>query len=189
MAKVKLLLVLILLALIVSACGGGPKADAKKLTDRFPVEVFTIVEEPEDENTPAEEPIRLWELSDDQTQLSIETQTNYGYSTIVYEGDNDLEDVKAYITVWVHANESAADVALEATLLDWQLQGVRFDSVRFGRDSFDAGVIAGGQLYIYQAESKIIELRIIPEALGTEIPELASERLLETILLVLENVD
>lgn len=188
MRRIRLLLVFTIMALLVVACG-GPKDEAKKLVNRFPAAINDLNRE---DAQWWQSPIPIWELTDDRTVLSIETQSNYGYATISYEGNDerfDLEDITAYITVWVHANESAADVALESMLLDWQLQGLRFDSIRFGASTFDAAALEGGNLYLHQNEDIVIEIRIIPEEIGKEIPEAAAERVLETILRVLRNAD
>lgn len=145
-----------LMLLMIVACS-GPKSEARDLVDRFPVEILS---EPDDTG----ETFVWWELSEDRTELSIETQTNYGQSTIVYEGDADqVEDMLAYITIFVHANESAADVALQDTLLDWQIQGARFESERFGRDRFDFALLNGGLLAYYQSGTTLFEVRLIPE--------------------------
>ena len=176
MVRWQMFVVLIVLAGFAVGCG-GPKADARKWADRFPAEIMA---EAEDDDA---EPVVWWEMTDDRTDLSIETQANYGYSTVIYEGTADaIEDVLAYITVVVYANESAANVAQEATMLDWSLQGIRFEAERFGRDRFDFALMDGGLLGYYQMDATVFEVRIIPEDMPFELPEDAYKTIFQTIL-------
>lgn len=169
---------LVLIALVVLVgCEGGPKADANRTADRFPLEIL-------DPN--ADEPTVVWE-QDDRTELSIEVQSNYGYVTLEYAGDDATDDMTAYITILVYANDSAAEVAFQRQTLDWQVQGVRFDTVRAGRNRYDVATFPGGQLALMQNESTIFEVRIIADDLDAEIPDVALESIFEMIFLILED--
>lgn len=172
-----------LLTLLIVACG-GPTEDARQWADRFPAEIQTPAEED------GAEPIIWWEKSEDRTQYAIETQARSGYATISYEGDDDrVEDVVAYITIHTYGNESSAEVALEDAMLNWQLQGARFDTERFGADAFDVATLNGGLLAYYQEDETLFEIRILPEETGAAVDEDAARALYETILTVIENAD
>lgn len=175
------LLPLLLLGLVgLAGCVGGPKADADKTADRFP-EIITIAVPDEDE------PVVIWEQEEDRTELSLEVQSNIGYVALEYVGDNATEDMTAYITIVVYANESAAEVALQRDMLDWQVQGTRFDTVRDGRNRYDLATFSGGQLAYLQSADTVFEVRVIAEDADTEIPEVAMETIFETIFQILEN--
>ncbi|GIW60603.1 MAG: hypothetical protein KatS3mg087_1669 [Patescibacteria group bacterium] len=160
-----------------TGCMGGPKADADKIADRFPTEI--TIEEGDEQTV-------IWELDDSRTELSLEVQSNYGYITLEYNGDGITEDMTAYVTIIVYANQSAANVALQRELLDWQVQGVRFDTVRVRRNRYDLANFAGGQLAYLQDEATVFEVRIIADDPTAEIPEEAITSIFETIFQILE---
>jgi hypothetical protein len=166
------------------ACG-GPTEESRQWADRFPAEITMPVEA-----EAGAEPVVWWEKTDDRTQFAIETQSRYGYATVSYEGDADpVEDTVAYITINTYANESSADVALEDAMLNWQLQGARFETERFGRDTFDFAVLNGGVLAYFQNDDTVFHVRIVPDDVEMTVPEDGYMALFETILLVLENAD
>lgn len=176
----KFALLLVVLSGLVVACG-GPTEEARQWADRFPSEITTQADD-------EAEPSVWWEKTDDRTQFPIETQSRYGYATVSYEGEADaVEDMVAYVTVFVHANASAADVALEDKLLNWQLQGARFETERFGRDTFDFAALNGGLIAYHQNDATVFEVRIIPEEVGVDVAEDAYIALFEAILLVIDN--
>lgn len=174
-----LLLTLIGLSGLVG-CVGGPKADAAKIADRFPAEITV---EGEDEA----ERVVVWEQEDDRTELSLEVQSNYGYITLEYVGDDATDDMTAYVTIVVYATQSAAKVELERDLLNWEVQGVRFDTVRAGTNRYDLATFPGGQLAYLQNEATVFEVRVIADDVETEVPEVAIESIFDTIFEILEN--
>ncbi|MCB9436608.1 MAG: hypothetical protein H6673_06365 [Anaerolineales bacterium] len=164
--------ILVLMTLVLAACGTSPKNRARQWAERFPEEVGS------------------WELDTrNRTELSLENQSNYGYLTLIYEGQDDLRGTNAYLTIVSYATESAATVALEDEMLDWQVQGVRFETERLGRDRFDIAVMTGGQLIIYHADETVLKLRIVPEEAGSEISSEAITPLLELIADIAKNID
>lgn len=177
----KMLVVMLIGLFGLVGCTGGPKADADKIADRFPAEISV---EGEDE---AAERIVVWEREDDRTELSLEVQSNYGYITLEYAGDDATDDMTAYITIMVYANTSAATVELQRNMLDWEVQGVRFDTERAGRNAYDLATFPGGQLAYLQNEDTIFEVRVIADDVETEIPEVAMESIFETIFEISEN--
>lgn len=145
--------------LFLAACG-SPKSKAQDWADRFPTT------------------IGLWEQTK-RTELSYETQTNYGYITLEYQGQADrnssttIEGYKAYITIMVYANESAADVGLQEEILDWEVQGVRFES----EQGMDVAILPTGYVAYLQEDATVVGVRIFPETI-TE-PETALVALLQ----------
>jgi hypothetical protein len=169
-----LLPVLVLASSLLSACTSGPKEQAREWADRFPDE------------------IGQWELDDDRTELSVENQSNYGYVTIAYSGDNDINDFTAYITINVFATESAARVSLEQQVLDWQVMGVEFDRLRirgYVSERVDSAVLPGGQIAFYQLDEVLVTLRVVADESGLEMPEDDIEQLLITIFEIAANIE
>lgn len=157
--------------MLLTACGTSPKNRARQWAERFPQEVGS------------------WKLNTrSRTELSLENQSNYGYLTLIYEGQGSLRGTNAYVTIVSYATKSAADVALEDLMLDWQLYGTRFETERIGRERFEVGTLLGGQLIIYQSNETLLKLRIIPEETGDEIPSDEVEPFLRLIIEIARNI-
>ncbi len=177
MPKSVLMILLVGMAVLV-ACGGGPKADAAKIAERFPSEI--AIEEDS-------ERMVVWELEDNRTELSLEVQSNYGYITLQYTGDDATDDMTAYITIIVYANQSAATVELERSQLNWEVQGVRFDTVRAGRNRYIQANFSGGQLAYLQNGATVFEVRIIADDVEAEIQDVAMESIFEIIFQIITS--
>jgi hypothetical protein len=96
------------LALLVSACGGSPKARARDMVTYLPEEIGE------------------WELAD-RTELLTSTITSMGHITLSYEGP---DDAIAYIVVEAHPSEDAADVAMVSRERELQLDGLTLEADR-----------------------------------------------------------
>ncbi len=172
---------LLLVALLLSGCGAGPKEQAKKWAERFPEEI---------ESTNMD-----WDLENRRTELTAESQASYGYITLTYEGD---DDINAFVTIVVYANENAADVALDDEMLDYRLQGARFEEHRIrleqykGNDrnhDFNLAAFSGSLLAIYQVEETLFTVRFIAEDPTTPIPLEDVDSLLAVIAEIVVNID
>lgn len=167
------IIISLVLVFLLTSCGASSKSRAKQWADRFPSVINSASME--------------WELDDDRTELTAENQSNYGYITLTYEGD---DDINAYVTIIVYANENAADVALEDRLLDYQVQGARFERERVQGTPFDVTSYVGGYLAVFQADETVVMLRIIAEDPATPLPsEDDIEVLLEIIADIADNID
>lgn len=157
--------ILLLLPMVIVACDSGPKAKARDWADRFPDEIAS------------------WEL-DDEIELTAENQAGFGHITRTYEG---ADDTIAYLSIDVYATSTAADVALAQLIRQWELNGARFESQRFGVDRLDFADTPGGRFTYTQVDETILTLTVIPEAPGTELNEDEIEVFWETIVEVIRN--
>ncbi len=177
-------LMMLALALVLAACGPGPKAVARDWAERFPVAIGS------------------YEQDDDWLELTPENQTNTGHITLTYEGDGDH---LIYISIDSYASATAAEVALSHRLREWELQGVRFERERIRGEPIDVARTPGGYLAIYQGADSLVSLRFVPELpdAGDEdneddetstadaftLPEADIEAFLETIIAIADARD
>ncbi len=103
-----LLITLAALALLVSACGGSPKARARDMVTYLP------------------EDIGEWELAE-RTELLSSTITSMGHITLSYEGP---DGALAYIVVEAHPSDDAADVAMVTRERGLRLDGLTLEADR-----------------------------------------------------------
>lgn len=103
-----LLSAMLALALLVTACGGSPKARARDMVNYLP------------------EDIGEWALNE-RTELLTSTITSQGHITLSYEGP---DDAIAYIVVEAHPSDDAADVAMVTRERELQLDGLALEDDR-----------------------------------------------------------
>jgi hypothetical protein len=159
------ILLLTVLLLLVAACRPSPQSRADEWAGYFPEEVSE------------------WEADrDDDLTLNPEDFAGMGHVTITYEGD---DDALAYVTIEAYATDTAADIALNDTLKDWQLMGIQFDRSSPPGPRYYTGATPGGTLILLQQNETVFTLAFIN---GEEpIPEAEVEVLLELLLQIVDT--
>ncbi|MBZ0306519.1 MAG: hypothetical protein K8I82_10675 [Anaerolineae bacterium] len=158
---------LIFLLVMLAACRPDPKSKASDWANRFPEEIGN------------------WEADDDRLELTPENASSFGHVTLTYEGE---DDALAFISVDVYATETAANVALNEKVRNWQLQGIRFETERPGGERVDIATFPGGTLAYMQSKDTVVTLTILPpDPAESEISEEEIEVLLETLVEVVKN--
>lgn len=161
----RVMLLLVLVVLIVTACGPSPKARTKEFSEYLPAET-------ED-----------WELDDGETvELVSSTVTSKGHMTLLYEGP---DDALAYIVIDVHPTDDAAEVAATARLRELQLMGMEIEDNRAPQE-VTAQVTQNNQSRIALLEEDGIVVEI--DAIGAvDAEEPVSEEVFEELLIIVRN--
>ena len=171
-------LIILILSLGLSACGGGPKSDAKRYAERFP------------------EKIGIFSFEDNRTvELTVESVDNVGHMTLEYSNSTGA----LYIVIDTYSTESATEVAYSRRLRDLQLLGVTFERDQIVRykmfKTIQTAEMPNGKLALFTKDTKesnrnvIIEVQFIKADPDSELTEEEWEDVLTTIRDVGESFD
>lgn len=163
-------LIILILALSLSACGGGPKSAAKHYAERFP------------------EKLGIFRFEDNRTvELTVESVDNVGHITLEYSHNAGA----LYIVIDTYSTESSTEVAYNRRMRDLQLMGVQFDSDRAVRykvfSTIQTAEMPNGKLALFTKDTKqsnrtvIIEVQFIKDDPESELTDEEWEEVLTTI--------
>ena len=163
-------LIILILSLGLSACGGGPKSDAKKYAERFP------------------EKIGIFRLEDNRTiELTIESVDNVGHVTLEYSNSAGA----LYIVIDTYSTESSTEVAYSRRMRDLQLLGVQFERDQVVRykmfKTIQTAEMPNGKLALFTKDTKksnrtvIIEVQYIKDSPDSELTAEEWEEVLTTV--------
>ena len=150
----------LVIALLLAACGPSPKARANKYAERMPDVVGEFRKE------------------DFRVELTAEAIGSTGHVSLLYTQPavGDL-----YVVIDTYGTESAANVAVARRERDFRLQGYTFDTDRQGR-ALVARIaeLPQGRIAIFQNDEVVIELEYIREA-DAEMDEASWEAFLTAV--------
>lgn len=163
-------LLIILFSLVLSACNGGPKSDAKRYADRFP------------------EKIGIFDFEDNRTvELTIESIDNVGHVTLEYSDSAGA----LYIVIDTYSTESATDVAYSRRMRDLELLGFAFERNQVIRykvfKTIQTADAPNGKIAFLTKDTKesnrtiIIEVQYIKADPDSELTEEEWETILNTV--------
>ncbi len=156
---------LMVLVLLVAACGGSPKAKAREFAERLPEQIGEFRQE------------------DNRVELTAEAIGSTGHVTVLYTQRNVAE---VYIVIDTFGTKSAADVALARRQRDLRLMGYEFDINRRGSPTAQIADLSQGRIAIFQRDDMLIEIQYIK--LGDEVDEDSWEFFINTIRAVDESL-
>ncbi len=163
-------LIIIIFSLALSACGGGPKADAKHYAERFP------------------DKIGIFRLEDNRTvELTVESVDNVGHITLEYSNSAGA----LYIVIDTFSTESSTEVAYSRRMRDLQLLGVQFERNQVVRykmfKTIQTAEMPNGKLALFTKDTKqsnrtvIIEVEFIKDSPDSELTDEEWDEVLTTI--------
>lgn len=163
-------LIIIIFSLSLSACGGGPKADASRYAERFP------------------DRLGIFRLEDNRTvELSVESVDNVGHITLEYSNSAGA----LYIVIDTFSTESSTDVAYSRRMRDLELLGVQFERNQVVRykmfKTIQTAEMPNGKLALFTKDTKqsnrtvIIEVQFIKDDPESELTDEEWEEVLTTI--------
>lgn len=163
LAKYSLLLVLIVaLSALLSACGSSPKAKADKLAKYLPEEIGE------------------WERDDGETaKLLNSTVSNKGHITMLYEGP---DDALGYIVLEAHPSEDMAEVTLVTRQRELLLQGLALERNRKPQQATaDVAQTDRVRYALFQENNYTVEINTIVENDAKPVSDDAFEALLDAV--------
>ena len=177
--KLSLLLVLLLaLGVILSACGSSPKAKADELAKYLPEEIAS----------PDDPEMVYWERDDGETvKLLNSTISNKGHITMLYEGP---DDALGYIVLEAQPSEDAAEVALATRIRELQLQGLTLDRDRQpGQATADVAQTDLVRYALFQEGNYVVEVNTIVEEDAEPVSDDAFDALLGAVRAALAAIE
>jgi hypothetical protein len=158
-------LLLVVLILLVTACGPSPKARTDDFAHYLPVEIGD------------------WKLDDGETvELVSSTITSKGHMTLVYEGP---DDALAYIVIDVYPSDDAAEVASTARIRELRLLGMEFDADRVPQQATaQMTQTERNRIALLDEDSIVVEIDVIAAA---DAEEPVSEDAFSELLTIVRN--
>ena len=157
------LFLILVLAVVLAACGPSPKARSDEFLKFLPEETDS------------------WERDDDATaQLLSSTVASKGHIILQYEGP---EDALAYIVIEAYPTEDAANVAITDRERILLLQGLEFEADRAPQQATAQVAQTDRAWYaLFQENTVVVEINVLP-ALDADEP-LSEEELAELLVMV-----
>ncbi len=177
--KLSLLLVLLLaLSAILTACASSPKAQADDLAKYLP----------EDISDPDDPATVYWERDDKETvKLFNSTISNRGHIIMIYEG---ADDALGYIVIEAHPSEDSAEVALTDRIRELHLQGLTLERDRAPQQATaDIAQTDRVRYALFQEGIYVVEVNTIVEADAEQVSDEAFAALLGVVRAALAAVE
>lgn len=164
------ILVLILgIPLLITACGASPKSQAKQFAERMPEEIGDFELE-----------------ADDRIELTAESIGSTGHITLRYTSG----DTEVFVVIDAYGTETAAKVAVERRYRDLRLLGYTFSTDRQPRMiNAEVSDLPQGRVAILERDKSIIEVQYLKEDAGDEIDETSWEAFLTIIRMIDQNLE
>jgi hypothetical protein len=158
-------LLLVVLILLVAACGPSPKARTQEFSNYLPEEIGD------------------WKRDDGETvELVSSTITSEGHMTLQYEGP---DDAWAYIVIEVHPTTDSAEVAVTSRVRELRLMGLEFEDNRVPQQ-VTAQVTQNDRfrLALFEEDGIVVEIDALAAA---DAEEPVSEEAFDELLSIVRN--
>ncbi len=169
MKRVSLVVLAVLIATLVTSCGGSPRSRVKDFKKYLPAEMGD------------------WTRDDKATvELLSSTVTNKGHVTMLYEGP---DGAIAYVVVEVQSGVDAAQVAVTSRERELLMQGLVFDKDRKPPQATASVAQQGRARYaLFQEDQIVVEIDVLAADEATPVSDEAFDDLLAMVRNAYEKV-